>query len=201
VILFAHYSDSISSKSNHLPSSPTSITRAPPSKDVGRVRKRSSTPLKQHGRRPRLPLPSPSTPPRHSTSSVENASPGLLPPSSPLPRHLTLSVEDAFPRFAITLAPSALPRHDVKRRGCLPWSAVTLLSATSLDVERRGCLARLPLSFHPPLCYVTRRRASRTPPVCDRPPFYHITWHPALRTPPPACHCPVKSPAMPRHAS
>ena len=156
VILFAHYSDSISSKSNHLPSSPTSITRAPSLKRCGPGSETSSTPLKQHGRQPRLPLPSPSTPPRHSTSSVENASPGLLPPSS-LPRHLTLSVEDAFPRFAITLAPSALPRHDVKHRGCLPWSAVALLSATSLDVERRGCLARLPLSFHPLLCYVTRR--------------------------------------------
>jgi hypothetical protein len=114
VILFAHYSDSISSKSNHLPSSPTSITRAPPSKDVGRVRKRSSTPLKQHGRRPRLPLPS--ALPRHSTSSVENTSPGLLPPSS-LPRHLTLSVEDASPachcpRPQVSLAPPQCPSNN-----------------------------------------------------------------------------------------
>ena len=37
--LHKHYSGSISSKSNHLPSSPTSITCAPPSKDVGWVQK------------------------------------------------------------------------------------------------------------------------------------------------------------------
>ena len=162
-----HYSGSISYKSNHLPSSPTSITRAPPSKDVGRVWKRYNMDAGH-------PLPSPSTVPHHSTSSVENATPDLLPPSS-LPRHLTLSVEDASPGLPSPPAPSALPCHNVKRRGRLPWSATALLAATSLDVERRGCLARLPLSFHPPLCHVTRRRASRTAPVCHRPPFCHIT--------------------------
>ena len=94
MILFAHYSDSISSKSNHLPSSPTSITHASPSKDVGRVWKCSSMPLKQHGHQPCLPLPS--TLPHHLMSSIKNTSPGLLLPSS-LPCHLTLSIKDASP--------------------------------------------------------------------------------------------------------
>jgi hypothetical protein len=145
----------------------------------------------------RLPLPSPSALPRHSTSSVENASPGLLPPSS-LPRHLTLSVEDASPGLPL---PSHPPLCHVTRRRAsrTPWSATALLSATSLDVERRGCLPGLPLPSHPPLCHVTQRRALRTPLVCHCPPLCHITSHLALRTPPPTCHCPIKSPATPRN--
>ena len=105
------------SPTTYLSLSSTSITHAPPSKDVGR--KRSSTPLKQHGCWCHLPLPSPSALPRHLMSSVENASPSLLTPSF----------------------------------------------ATSLDVECQGCLPGLPLPLHPPLCHVTRCRASRMPPV------------------------------------
>ena len=126
--------------------SPTSITRAPPSKDVGRVRKRSPTPLKQHGRWRRLPLCSPSALPRHSTLSVENASPGLLPPSSATsrdPEH-----RGCLPRAGPALALSALPR--------LPTSSVedTLglpppSSATSLDVERRRHLPRSATALAP----------------------------------------------------
>ena len=68
------------SPTTYLSVSSTSITCAPPSKDVGR--ECSSMPLKQHGRWRRLPLPSPSALPRHLTLSIENASPSLLTPSS-----------------------------------------------------------------------------------------------------------------------
>ena len=100
-----HYSGSISFKSNHPSStSPTSITRAPPSKDVGRI---SSMPFKQHGRCLRLPLPSPSALPHHSTSS-------LLPRFAPaLPSATSVDVEHQgrLPRSATTFAPSTLPHH------------------------------------------------------------------------------------------
>ena len=135
----------ISSKSNHLPSSPTSTTHAPPSKDVGWVWNRSSTPLKQHGCQPRLPLPSHSALPRHSTLSIKNASPGLLPPSS-LPHHLMLSVEDASPSLPLPLHP--------------PLCHITWRWAS-----------RMPLvCHHPPLCHITWRWALRMPPpVCHCP--------------------------------
>jgi len=76
---------------------------------------------------------------------------------------------------------------DVKRRERLSWSASALLSATSLDVEHRGCLpwfaialAPSALPRHPTLSVEDApglpqpsslpRRASRTPPlVCHRP--------------------------------
>ena len=159
MILFAQTLFSISFKSNHPSStSPTSITRAPPSKDVGQVRIRFSTPLKQHGRRPRLPLPSPSTLPRHSTSSVENASrsaPSLLSatsldvdrrgrPDLPSPSHpplchvTTSSVEDISPGLPL---PSSLPRHltlSVEDASPACHRPFTLRFAMSLDVERRG---------------------------------------------------------------
>jgi len=135
--LHKQYSGSISSTSNHLPSSPTSITCAPPSKDVGQVRKCFSMPLKQYGHQPRLPLPSPSTLLHHSTSSVENASPGLLPPSS-LPRHLTLSIED-----------TPVCHHPRTLRFATSWRQASRTS---------------PLVCHcPPLCHVTWRWASRMP--------------------------------------
>ena len=147
-------------KSNHLPLSPTSITCAPPSKDVGQ--KPSSTLLKQCGHWHHLPLPSPSALPCHSMSSIENTSPCLLPPSS-LPHHLTLSTEDACP--------------------CLPLPLHTPLC----HVTRRRAL-RTPLVHCPPplvchcprassallFCHVTQRRVSRMPPVCHRPPLCHI---------------------------
>jgi hypothetical protein len=130
ICLHKHHCGLISSKSNHLPSSPTSITHAPPSKDVGRVCKRS-TPLKQHGRQPRLPLPTPSALPHHSTSSVENAFPGLLPPLS-LPRHLTLSVEDAFPGLP---PPSHPPLCHVTQDRASKTPALVCHRPPSLDVE------------------------------------------------------------------
>ena len=68
------------SPTTYLSVSSTSITCAPPSKDVGW--KCSSMPLKQHGCWHHLPLPSPSALPRHLTLSIENASPSLLTPSS-----------------------------------------------------------------------------------------------------------------------
>jgi hypothetical protein len=135
ICLHKHHCGLISSKSNHLPSFPTSITCSPPSKDVGRVRKHSM-PLKQHGRQPRLPLPTPSTLPRHSTSSIENASPGLLPPSS-LPRHLTLSVKDTFPGLP---PPSHPLLCHVTRDRASKTPPLVCHRPPSLDVECRGCL-------------------------------------------------------------
>ena len=122
----------------------TSITRAPPSKDVGQVRKHSPMPLKQHGHWCRLPLPSPSALPHHSTLSIENASPGLLLPSSAT--SLDAERRGCLPWSVTALAPSTLPRHpsssvedalglpppssamslDIERRRHLPWSASAL---------------------------------------------------------------------------
>jgi len=136
--------------------SSTSITRAPPSKDVGQVRKHFSTPLKQHGRWPRLPLPSPSTLLCHSMSSVENASrsapsplsamtldvehqghPSLPSPSHPLLCHVTMSsVEDISPGLPL---PFSLPCHltlSVENASPACHHPFTLCFAMSLDVER-----------------------------------------------------------------
>ena len=152
-----HYSGSISAKSNHLPSSPTSITHAPPSKDVGRI---SSTPFKQHGRRLCLPLPSPSALPRHSMSSllprfapalpsamsVDVEHRGRLPQSatafapSTLPHHLTLTIEDASPGSPL---PFSLPHHltlSVKDVSPTCHCPRTLRFATSPNVEHWGHL-------------------------------------------------------------
>jgi len=174
----------ISSKSNHLPSSPTSITRAPPSKDVGRVRKRSSTPLMDAGLASHCPHP----PLCHVAQRRASRTPPLVCSRPPL-CHVTWRWASRTPPPVChrlhTLRFATSP--DVDHRGRLPWFATALLSATSLDVERRGCLPRLPLPLHPPLCHFTRRRASRTPPVCHRPRLCHAAWHLVLRTLPPAC--------------
>ena len=194
-----HYSGSISSKSNQLCSSPTSITHAPPSKDVGRVRKHSPTPFKQHGCQHHLPLPSPSTLPRHSTSSIENASPGLLLPSSAT--SLDAEHRGCLPQSATALTPSALPCHPTSSvkdtLGLPPPSSLPRHLMLSIEDTSPG----LPLPLHPLLCHVTQHRALRTPLVCHRPPLCHIISHLALRMRPPACYCPIKSPAMPRNTS
>ena len=91
------------SPTTYLSVSSTSITCAPPSKNVGW--KCSSMPLKQHRCWHHLPLPSPSA----------------------LPRHLTLSIENAFPSL---LTPSSAMSLDVEHRGCLPWSAIALAPST-----------------------------------------------------------------------
>ena len=187
-----------SSKSNHflrpLPSSPTTITHAPPSKDVGRVRKHASTPLKQHGHRRHLPLPSPSALPRHLTSSIKNASPCLLLPSS-LPRHLTLSTEDVSPCLPLPL--HALLCHVTRRRASRTPLVHSLPRHLTLSVEDTSPGLPLPSRlFSPPIlpCHLTSsvEDASGLPPPSSLP-------HLALRMPPTASHCPIKNPTTPRN--
>ena len=117
---------------------------SPHSKDhtLHQVWKCSPMLLKQHGCQHHLPLPSPSTLPRHLMLSIENASPGLLPPSS-LPCHLTLSVEDTSPSLL-------LPSHP-------PLCHITQHRASRMP----------PVCHCPPLCHIISHLALRTcPPAC-----------------------------------
>ena len=126
ICLHKHSCGSISSKSNHLPSPPTLITCAPPSKNVSQVWKHLSNNI-DAGLTSHCPYyfllwhitwyRALRTPPPVCFCSplchLKDASPGL-------PHLHTLCFGTS---------------SNINYWGCLPWSATVLLSAMSLDIE------------------------------------------------------------------